>query len=37
MDSRISENIPNKFVSIAHIGIVGSNGEEIISGPKVEG
>jgi len=37
MVSRISENIPNKFVSIAHIGIVGSNGEEIISGPEVEG
>jgi uncharacterized protein YndB with AHSA1/START domain len=37
MVSRISENIPNKFVSIEHIGILGPNGKETISGPEVEG
>ncbi len=35
MVSRIKENIPNKFISIEHVGLV-SNGEEITSGPEVE-
>jgi len=35
MVSRIRENIPNRFVSIEHLGIV-EDGEEIYSGPKVE-
>ena len=35
MVSRIKENIPNKFVSIEHIGIV-QNGKEILCGPKVD-
>lgn len=35
MISRIEENIPNRFVSIEHLGII-ENGEAITSGPKVE-
>jgi uncharacterized protein YndB with AHSA1/START domain len=35
MVSRIKENIPNRFISIEHVGII-SNGEEITSGPEVE-
>lgn len=35
MASRIKENIPNKFVSIEHQGII-QNGEEITTGPEVE-
>ena len=35
MVSRIKENIPNKFVSIEHLGII-KNDEEITSGPEVE-
>ncbi|SMD46093.1 Uncharacterized conserved protein YndB, AHSA1/START domain [Aquiflexum balticum DSM 16537] len=37
MVSRVKENIPNKFVSIEHLGILGPKGEEITSGPEVEG
>jgi len=36
MVSRIKENIPNKFISIEHLGLV-QNGKEITSGPEVEG
>jgi len=36
MVSRISENIPNKFVSIEHLGMV-QGGKEITTGPEVEG
>lgn len=36
MVSRIKENIPNEFISIEHLGLV-QNGEEITSGPEVEG
>ena len=36
MVSRIKENIPNKFVSIEHLGIVKGE-KEITSGPEVEG
>ena len=36
MVATIKENIPNKFVSIQHLGIY-ENGLEITSGPKVEG
>jgi len=36
MVSMIRENIPNKFVSIQHMGIL-QNGNEITSGPEVEG
>lgn len=36
MVSRIKENIPNKFVSIEHLGLV-QNGKEIMSGPEIEG
>ncbi|MDX9811265.1 MAG: SRPBCC family protein [Bacteroidales bacterium] len=36
MVSTIRENIPNRFVSIEHLGIV-EDGEEIYSGHKVEG
>ncbi len=36
MVSRIKENIPNKFVSIEHLGIVQGD-KEITSGPEVEG
>lgn len=36
MVSRIKENIPSKFVSIEHLGIV-QHGAEITSGPEVEG
>jgi len=35
MVSRIKENIPNKFISIEHLGLV-QNGIEITSGPEVE-
>lgn len=35
MASRIKENIPNKFVSIEHLGII-KNGEEITAGDDVE-
>jgi len=35
MVSRIRENIPNRFVSIEHIGII-EDGKEIYSGQKVE-
>lgn len=35
MVSRIRENIPNKFVSIEHLGIV-ENSKEIYTGPKVD-
>lgn len=35
MISRIKENIPNKFVSIEHFGLI-QNGKEITSGPEVE-
>lgn len=36
MVSRIKENIPNKFVSIEHLGII-QNGKEITTGAEVEG
>lgn len=36
MVSRIRENIPNRYVSIEHLGIV-QKGEEITTGPEVEG
>lgn len=36
MVSRIKENLPDKFLSIEHLGIV-INGIEITSGPEVEG
>ncbi|MBX2961543.1 MAG: SRPBCC domain-containing protein [Cyclobacteriaceae bacterium] len=36
MVARIKENIPNKFISIEHYGVIG-NGKEITSGPEVEG
>ncbi len=36
MVSRIKENIPNKFLSIEHQGILEDN-KEVLSGPKVEG
>lgn len=36
MVSRIKEHLPNKFVSIEHLGMV-SKGQEITSGPAVEG
>lgn len=36
MLSEIAENIPNKFVSIRHCGIM-KNGEEITSGEEVDG
>ena len=36
MVGRIEENIPNKFISIVHLGLV-QNDEEITSGPMVEG
>jgi len=36
MTSRIKENIPNKFISIEHLGLV-QNGKEITSGPEIEG
>ncbi|MHC2990178.1 hypothetical protein OB13_00725 [Pontibacter sp. HJ8] len=36
MVSRIKENIPNKFISIEHLGII-QNETEITSGPEVEG
>jgi len=36
MVSSIKENIPNKFISIEHLGLV-QNGKEITSGPEVEG
>lgn len=35
MVSRIEENIPSKFVSIKHLGLV-ENGVEVTSGPSVE-
>lgn len=35
MISKIRENIPNRFVSIEHIGMI-ENGESFTSGPKVE-
>lgn len=35
MVSRIKENIPNRFVSIEHLGML-TNGQEIMSGPEVE-
>jgi uncharacterized protein YndB with AHSA1/START domain len=35
MVSRIKENIPNRFVSIEHLGIL-QNGEENTTGPEVE-
>jgi uncharacterized protein YndB with AHSA1/START domain len=36
MVSRIKENIPNKFVSIEHLGLL-QDGKEITSGDEVEG
>lgn len=36
MVARIAENIPGKFVSIEHLGII-AEGKEITSGPEVEG
>ena len=36
MVSRIKENIPSKFVSIQHYGVL-NNGVEITSGPEVDG
>ena len=35
MIAEIAENIPNKFISIKHYGII-EDGKEIIDGPKVE-
>ncbi len=35
MVSRIKENIPGKFISIEHLGML-SDGKEILSGPEVE-
>lgn len=35
MIAEIAENIPNKFISIKHYGIL-ENGQEILDGPKVE-
>ncbi|WP_423128636.1 SRPBCC domain-containing protein [Gaoshiqia sp. Z1-71] len=36
MVSRIKENIPNRFISIEHLGII-QNDREITSGPEVDG
>jgi uncharacterized protein YndB with AHSA1/START domain len=36
MVSLIRENIPNRYLSIAHLGLV-SGDKEIVSGPEVEG
>lgn len=36
MVSRIKENVPHKFISIEHLGLV-QNEEEITSGAAVEG
>lgn len=36
MVAEIAENIPNKFISIRHLGILDGD-KEIISGPEVEG
>jgi uncharacterized protein YndB with AHSA1/START domain len=36
MISRVRENIPNRFVSLEPVGLI-NNGEEITSGPEVEG
>jgi len=36
MLSKVKENIPNKFISIEHLGLI-QNGREITSGPEVEG
>lgn len=35
MISRIKDNIPNRFISIEHVGII-ANGNEIFNGPDVE-
>jgi uncharacterized protein YndB with AHSA1/START domain len=35
MVSRIRQNVPNKFVSIEHLGLV-QNGKEILTGPEIE-
>jgi len=35
MVARIKENIPSKFISIEHYGLVG-DGKEITSGPEIE-
>lgn len=35
MISRIKENIPNKFVSIEHLGMI-QDGKEVTSGPEVD-
>ena len=35
MVSRIKENIPNRFISIEHLGIV-ENGREVLCGPDVD-
>jgi len=35
MVSKIRENVPGRFISIEHLGVI-ENGKEIISGPKVE-
>lgn len=35
MIAKIAENIPDKFISIKHYGIL-ENGQEILDGPKVE-
>ena len=35
MVSKIRENVPDRFLSIEHLGII-ENGNEIMSGPKVE-
>ena len=36
MISRIKDNIPNRFLSIEHLGMI-QNGKQITSGPEVEG
>lgn len=36
MVSRIKENVPNRFVSIEHLGIIQGD-KEILSGPEIEG
>lgn len=36
MISRIKDNIPGRFLSIEHLGVI-QNGKEITSGPEVEG
>jgi uncharacterized protein YndB with AHSA1/START domain len=36
MVSRIKENIPGRFISIEHLGVI-QNGKEILEGPEIDG